>query len=43
MRQRRDGLRLTLEAGEPVRIARDRIRQDLDRNVAIELLVSLAR
>ena len=39
MRQRRDRLRLALEPRQRVGIGRDRLRQHLDRHVAVELLV----
>ena len=38
--QRREHLRFALEAREPIRIARDRCRQDFDRDVAIQLRVA---
>ena len=39
MRERRDGLRLALEPGERVRIGGDGLREDLDRDVPVELPV----
>ena len=42
MRQRRDGLRLALEARVDVRIERDRLGKHLDRDVAVELAVACA-
>ena len=38
--QRREGLRFTLEAREPIRVVRERLGQDLDRDVAIQLRVA---
>ncbi len=40
MIQRGEGLRFALEAREPVGVARERLGQDLDRDVAIELRVA---
>ena len=42
MVQRREHPRLALEAREPIRVARERARQDLDRDVAPELRVARA-
>ena len=39
MRQRRDRFRLALEARQRIGIVRDGLRQDLDRDVAVELPV----
>jgi len=39
MRERRDRLRLALEPGQRVGIGRNRRREDLDRNVAVELSI----
>ena len=38
--QRREGLGFTLEAGEPISVVRERLGQDLDRDVAIQLRVA---
>jgi hypothetical protein len=40
--QRREQLRLALEAREPLRIACDRLRQDFDRDVAIQRRIARA-
>ena len=42
MRERRDRLRLALEAGQRVGIGGDGLREDLDRDVAVELRVPRA-
>ena len=43
MRQLRDAHRLALEAGEGVRVAGQRRRQDLDRDLALEARVAGAK
>ena len=43
MRQLRDAHRLALEAREGVRVSRQRRRQDLDRDVALEARVAGAK
>ena len=42
MIERREDLRFALEAREPIRIGRERVRQDLQRDVAIQLRVARA-
>ena len=42
MIQRRERLRFALEAGEPLGVAGERVGQDLDRDVAIQLRVARA-
>ena len=42
MRQRGDGLRFAIESREPLRIARDRLGQNLDGDVAIEARIARA-
>ena len=39
MRERRDRFRLALEAGQRVGIGRHGLREDLDRDVPVELLI----
>ena len=43
MIQRREGLRFALEAREAVGVVRERVGQDLDRDVAIQLACRVAR
>ena len=40
MVQRREGLRFALEPREPFGVVRERVRQELDRDVAIQLRVA---
>ena len=42
MRERRDCLRLALEAGQHVGIGRDGLRKDLDRHIPVKLLIPRA-
>ena len=42
MRERRDRLRFALEAGQPVGIGCNRLREDLDRHLAVQFVIPCA-